>query len=99
VTETVHIAGMAIDIGGRYLRQRCSWCGAVLIDYDLSMTASVVVGGEEPARPATWEVGSLVLVDGAMSTTVDGEKLPPASCVTRELDAYECAMMETEMDR
>ena len=102
MAETIHIAGMQIDIGGRYLRQRCSWCGFVLIDYDLSMMAFAVEPGEEPKPPAMWEVGALVLVDGAMSTTVehaDGERLPPTSCVTRELDRHELELLEAQMDQ
>ena len=97
---TIHIAGMQIDIGGRYLRQRCSWCGAGLIDYDLAMMAFSIVEGEDPKPPAMWEVGTLVLVDGGMTMTVehiDGEKLPPTSCVTRDLDRHEVEMMEAQM--
>jgi hypothetical protein len=101
MAEVVHIAGVQVDIGGRYLRQRCSWCGAVLIDYDLAMMGFSVVPGEEPKRPAMWEVGVLVLVDGPMSTTVehkDGDKLPPSSCVTVELDRRELEQLENQME-
>lgn len=100
--QTIHVAGMQIDIGGRYLRQRCSWCGEILIDYDLSMMAFAVSPGEEPKPPAMWQVGSLVLCDGPMSLTVehvDGERLPSTSCVERELDRHELEMMERLMDR
>lgn len=99
---------------GDQLRQRCSWCGAVLLDYDLSRTAVALdkcplcfdlrksmpeglgvrdcpqercrgdgyLDSEHP-EPATWPVGSLVLVDGGMSTTLeheDGAQLPPNAC-------------------
>lgn len=36
-----HIAGMDITIAGRRLRQRCAWCGAILIDSDLANVATV----------------------------------------------------------
>lgn len=93
---TIHIAGQQVDIGGRYLRQRCSWCGAVLIDYDLAMMGEVI-RPEEPTPPPMWEVGRLVLCDGPLSTLVehkDGERLPSASCVTVELDRHEVALLE-----
>lgn len=33
-----HIAGLDVQVG-RYLRQRCAWCGAMLSDYDLARVA------------------------------------------------------------
>ncbi|MEZ0077383.1 hypothetical protein [Planotetraspora sp. GP83] len=36
--SVVHIAGPDIQVGAQ-LRQRCAWCGAVLLDYDLSCVA------------------------------------------------------------
>jgi hypothetical protein len=73
-----HIAGADILIGDRRLRQRCSWCGAVLLDYDL---ATVAVAGDDPSPPATWPVGRLVRVDGAMSTVLEEtEELPDDAC-------------------
>lgn len=101
MAETVHVAGECLNIGGRYLRQRCSWCGAVLIDYDLAMMGFSVAEGEEPSPPATWEVGVLVLVDGSMSTTVeheDGAKLPASSCVIVELDRHELEQLEARLE-
>lgn len=75
----VHIAGMYVRIND-LLRQRCAWCGAVLLDYDLTRIA--VPEGQDPT-PATWPVGELVGVDGAMSYTVahvDGDPLPDGAC-------------------
>lgn len=60
--SVTHIAAQDIVVEGRYLRQRCAWCGAVLLDYDLARVA-VPIGQEGP--PATWEAGRLVRVDGA----------------------------------
>ena len=65
-----HIAGLDVLWDGRYLRQRCAWCGATLLDYDLT-TINVPEGQEGP--PATWPVGALVRRDGCASYTVDPE--------------------------
>lgn len=79
MSELVHIAAGAIEVGP-LLRQRCAWCGAVLIDYDLARIAVPV--GQDP-RPATWPPGELVAVDGCASWVVehvDGDQLPAAAC-------------------
>lgn len=75
-----HLAGSDITIDGRYLRQRCAWCGAVLLDYDLDRVGYTADTPVEERRPGTWPVGSLVRIDGAMSVAVDEEKLPLDSC-------------------
>lgn len=75
----IHIAGPYIVIGP-LLRQRCAWCGAVLIDYDLTRVA--VPLGQDPT-PATWGTGQLVDVDGPVSRVVDhtdGDPLPDGTC-------------------
>lgn len=75
-----HIAGLDVQVG-RYLRQRCAWCGAVLSDYDLANVA--VLEGHNP-RPAMWGVGELVALDGNASWVVDhedGAELPANACV------------------
>lgn len=80
-----HIAGVAVQVGTR-LRQRCSWCPAVLVDYDLTRVA--VPAGQD-LRPGTWEVGGLVRVDGGVSLLVeheDGADLPDDACAVREAD-------------
>ena len=75
----VHIAGSFVYIGS-LLRQRCAWCGAVLIDYDLERIA-VPVG--QDAGPGVWPVGELVMVDGPLCVSVphdDGDMLPDNAC-------------------
>lgn len=75
----VHIAGVHIQIGA-LIRQRCVWCGATLIDYDLR---NIVVEAGDDRGPAVWPVGDLIRVDGAVSFAmehVDGAPLPDASC-------------------
>lgn len=77
----VHIAGTPIQVGARY-RQRCSWCGALLHDYELDKIAWPE--GQEmdesplgdPA-PAMWEVDALVRLTGIFprcSTLVEPER-------------------------
>lgn len=79
-----HIAGPPITINAR-LRQRCAWCGATLIDYDLARMAVPV---DQDPTPATWLLGDLIAVDGRASWVVpheDGQPLPPNACAV--LDA------------
>ena len=80
--EVVHIAGLDVEVGP-YLRQRCAWCGEILIDVDLRRVAFV----EGPMKLATWTVGGLVAVEGNMSALrehIDGDQLPMNSCVPLE---------------
>lgn len=81
----VHIAGPWIEVGTQ-LRQRCAWCGAVLIDYALDRIA--VPEGQDP-RPATWPTGELIEVDGNASLVrphTDGEALPANACAQIDHD-------------
>jgi hypothetical protein len=76
----IHIAAQPIQVGAQ-LRQRCGWCGAVLLDYPLDRMAVPVDQAAE--GPATWETGVLVGVHGGVHWLVDhvdGEKLPPEAC-------------------
>lgn len=78
----IHIAGWPVLVGSR-LRQRCAWCGAVLIDVDLAGIA-VQVDPEhpDPSYP-TWEMGALVMVSGNATYIVPGgigDELPRESC-------------------
>jgi len=46
MSAVTHIAGLNITVQDRYLRQRCAWCGVVLLDYDLAnIQVSIVPGG------------------------------------------------------
>lgn len=76
-----HIAGTVVTVEDRYLRQRCSWCGAILVDYDLTHLAYTSDTPVEQRHPATWPVGQLVTVDGGLSFVLDeGVGLPDWSC-------------------
>jgi hypothetical protein len=75
--EVVHVAGPCITFAGRWVRQRCVWCGHVLIDMDLARTANT---------PARWAVDALVHVDGSMSWVAtaddnDEGRVPDRCCM------------------
>lgn len=77
MTAVIHIVGVDVQVGDQ-LRQRCSWCGAVLIDYDLTRVATI-----DGKPPATFPVGELLAIEGAMAWTVDhnaGDQLPDGCC-------------------
>lgn len=92
----VHIAGVPAQFGP-YLRQRCSWCGAVLIDVDLSAIAFAIPEGktEEQARAdgdftySTWEINVLIgregpatfVVPDVPSATGEGFTVPDDCCM------------------
>jgi hypothetical protein len=75
-----HIAGLDVEVGP-YLRQRCAWCGTVLLDYDLR---NVAVQSETANKSvATWPVGEIIERDGNMSSVLNhesGDQLPENSC-------------------
>lgn len=54
----IHLAGLAIHIGP-LLRQRCAWCGAVLIDENLTGMMSTDGSGY-----SSWTPGALVSTTG-----------------------------------
>lgn len=101
-TPVIHIAGEVIQIGSQQ-RQRCSWCGAVLDDFDLSRMGIMVPDDQQPP-PATppipsWPTGGLVAVDGGMKWTVphdDGDPLPDEACAQLPHDV---TGHTTEVDR
>lgn len=82
MTPLIHIAGPAITVGAR-LRQRCAWCGATMIDYDLDRIAIPDGPAGQDPTPATWPIGDLIAVDGHASWTVpheDDQPLPDDAC-------------------
>lgn len=91
MTET-HIPGEAVTVGGRYMRQRCEWCGKTLIDHDLSLVQVQIVPGEEPRPPAHFPVGALVRLDGNAAFVLNpddlgqdaaGHTVSPGDCCTQ----------------
>lgn len=62
---TVHLAGVDVHYD-THVRQRCSWCGSILIDQDLSRIAVPTEQLDENGEYhyPTWPIGSLVEVTG-----------------------------------
>jgi len=79
---TVHIAGFPVRVGTRK-RQRCAWCGEVLIDEDLKNVAVYPPPKDGEELVAHFEPNALVAVDGPGSWIVrheDGAPLPAGWC-------------------
>lgn len=82
MSTTIHFAGTHVTIDNR-LRQLCAWCGHRLVDLDLTR---VGVEAGDTSGPPTWEVGSLVGIDGGFSWVVrdsfpgQSTALPPGTC-------------------
>jgi hypothetical protein len=71
----VHIIGLDVLLDGHLLRQRCAWCGHLLVDDDQSMMMMPLNDdGSVPDPPGAWPVGALVEVFGS-STPAPGEAL------------------------
>lgn len=95
---TSHIVGMDVSIGP-LRRQRCAWCGHLLVDEDLSrMSWPLNPDGTDPGPPGLWPIGAVLAVDGPVQYVVDeddwpeseiypGEKRLPDGCCAR-LDPY-----------
>lgn len=76
----VHVAGEAIRVGPR-VRQRCSWCGALIEDVDLSRVA--VLQGSEGSPWPSWPLGALVARDGGATWVMEhtpGDPIPAGAC-------------------
>lgn len=56
--------------GKDLVRQRCMWCGTVLIDADLSRIAAQLNPDGSAPPFATWEAGGMVGVNGGMQWLV-----------------------------
>lgn len=84
MTAVTHIASDHITINDRFLRQRCGWCGAIIIDVDTARMATPI--GQEGPYP-TWPVGMLVLMDGPVSCYVNLEgRLPDNFCGAEQMN-------------
>lgn len=91
----VHIAGLDAECSG-HLRQRCAWCGTVLVDLDLARIAYTADTPEEERRPPTWGVGALVAVDGPVTWIVDPEPSEVDPTATK-LPAECCGLLPPEL--
>jgi hypothetical protein len=84
--SVTHVAGLDVTVNGRYMRQRCAWCGDALIDLDLAAVMVQVAPGAAPEPPARWTPGALVRVDGCVSVSLEGDKLPDDACARAHPD-------------
>lgn len=100
ISKVVHWVGPVTHIATR-VRQRCMWCGAALIDVNLSDVMIAIPPGktEEEAREdgsfvlGTWEPGSWISVDGPVTSverTVEEDQehneTPEHSCARLDFD-------------
>jgi len=61
----VHIIGMDVTVDGHLRRQRCAWCGQLLVNDDLSRMAwTLNEDGSDPGPPGPWPMGALVEIVG-----------------------------------
>lgn len=84
----IHLAGPALQITTR-VRQRCAWCGAAIVDQDLTLIARPTA---EAATPfPIWPEGALVLCEVGGSRLVEhpgpGQALPTDTCAALDPEA------------
>jgi hypothetical protein len=86
MSNVIHIAGLGLIVGGRFARQRCAWCGEILVEEDATLIASTDPGPRDPC----WPINSLVRVrkeDGFVAyERIDQSDFLPVDC---------CAYSET----
>lgn len=81
MAAVVHIAGVDIRVGS-VMRQRCAWCGEILMERDFSMMATQIQPGEseeqaiEGMMRSRWEPLALVRIDENLSVVVEPEEVP-----------------------
>lgn len=69
MTSVSHIAGPPITMTsvsrGLLQRQRCLWCGALILELELeSICVQLPPDGSPPKPPATWTPGGIVRLSG-----------------------------------
>lgn len=83
MAAVIHIAGFPVRVGG-HKRQRCAWCGVLLVDsIDDQLACTPPPPPGERVELAHWQPNALVRVDGPMSsivTHVDGDPIPAGWC-------------------
>lgn len=93
----VHLAGIDLQYE-TILRQRCSWCGTLLIDQDLTRVAlETPADGSDPAPYPTWPVGGWIARetpdgDGGVTWVLEPDpdnplKAPAESCLRMPVEA------------
>lgn len=83
--STTHLAGIHVTKDGRYVRQRCAWCGEILVDEDASLVQRPIEdirGDETPAEfVGTWPAATLVRIDGPVRSVVESDRYPEDCCM------------------
>lgn len=78
-----HIALDGVTINNRWMRQRCGWCGIILLDYDKEQLLL-------PFDPAFYPAETIVFeYAGVMQFVGNVERLPADSCATIETKRLE----------
>jgi hypothetical protein len=89
----IHFAGIGIRIGN-LVRQRCSWCGELIEDFDLSLIMVRLKEDGSPGEgPRPWAEGALVSVEkrggGVTQKVVVGhvgdESIPAGTCAQKDI--------------
>lgn len=90
-TPVVHLAGLPIEhtnSDGTVLRQRCAWCGAMLIDTSLTDVEWVAIDddGEVDDEFPRFTSGTLVEVDNpdgdaGTYTALESPDVPESACL------------------
>jgi hypothetical protein len=83
----VHIAGPDVRVDDR-LRQRCSWCGALLVDEQVDRL--MVPVGQRQGLPPVWLCGSMVAVDGGASWEINTDE-------DGQLPEHHCGLIDPEV--
>jgi hypothetical protein len=90
--EIIHLAGPAITFQA-HVRQRCSWCGYVLIDQDLTRIAVPIEDAGKPFPTWGFETFVGVVTTGGFSASrhvpddpEDRTKVPAGSCMGLPVD-------------
>lgn len=84
VERKAHIALDVVWVNNRWMRQRCGWCGEILLDYDMDRLM-VLEGDTSP--PPSWPIGSIVMVEEKTLYYVMNVPRLPNEC---------CAFIETK---
>lgn len=72
----IHLTGPDVMVEGRFVRQRCAWCGVTILDYDLERTQSI--DGKPPSMFAT---GRFVEVEDGVMSLLEVDHIPDTSCM------------------
>lgn len=86
----IHFTGELVtltDTEGTRQRQRCAWCGVLLLDVDDHRLA---VPDGQPGERHAWPAGRLLAADAGVFVLVDydpGADVPPGTCAARDAEA------------